>query len=108
MPNESLVSLTGHAPEVSLTPFAEKLQRLKTNIQFLTYPQDGTLRLFKRGQILGETPASYSEDKVLIKARVTSPTEDFVVVLDVTRKMLDEPGVEERLAEAAYNLSNER
>lgn len=89
-----------------LTPTAARFAGRGVNIQFLTYPEDKTIRLFQRGQILGEIPAGYSEEKVCIKVRVTTPSEDFAVILDTTRTQLDSSGGLDYLAEAAYNLSH--
>lgn len=75
---------------------------VETQVFFLRYP-DGTLRLFKPGQILGEEPAGYSEENVVVKIRVIRAGDDFVVVLPATRHMLDQPGAEDALAKYAIN-----
>lgn len=86
------------------TPFQLELERSKTKILFSKYP-DGTLRLYKPDSLIGDTPAGYNEQKVSVKVRVTSPTEDFMVVLQTTREQLDKPGTEEFLAQNAYRWS---
>lgn len=92
----------GQPPVPRKTEFELRLERENVKIQALTYP-DGTFRLFKPGQILGEDPAGYSEENVIIKLRVTRPGDDYVVILPVSRTFLDQPEAKEQIAIAAYN-----
>lgn len=110
-PTENLMRVLEKLPIKGVKPrqkseLERKCELEHVTINFLTYP-DGTLRLFKRGQIIGEVPAGYSEENAVIKVRVTRPSEDFVVILPVTRTMLDQPDAMEELAYLAYNWKNE-
>lgn len=84
------------------TALQRRMAETQTVIQFLTYQEDQTLRLFKEGSMLSMEPAGYNDTRVVIKARVTRPGEDFVVILTVNRKDLDRPGYADELAAAAF------
>lgn len=84
------------------TPLQKELERTGDQIQFSKYP-DGTLRLYKPDSIIADTPAGYSESRVSVKVMVKRSNEEFVVTLNTTRMSLDQPGAEDKLAQAAYN-----
>lgn len=79
---------------------SKELTTTDNQVDFLRYP-DGTLRLFKVGQMLGEIPAGYSDERVVVKIRVRTASQEFAVIVEVTRKSLDLPGAEDRLAQGA-------
>lgn len=76
-------------------------------VQFSRYP-DGTLRLYKPGSILDDTPAGYSEQNVVVKALVKRQSEEFMVTIPITRTQLDNPSAESFLHETAYSHKHER
>lgn len=88
------------------TPAMEKLglvpSRSDATILFSRYP-DGTLRLYKPGSILDDTPAGYSEENVVVKALVKRESEEFMVTIPITRAQLDNPSSEAFLHETAYS-----
>lgn len=88
------------------TPAMEKMglvpSRSDATILFSRYP-DGTLRLYKPGSILDDTPAGYSEENVVVKALVKRETEEFMVTIPITRTQLDNPTTEAFLHETAYS-----
>lgn len=73
-------------------------------IVFSRYQEDGSLRLFKQGSMLGDEPAGYSEDPVVVKILVRRPDRrgSFMVCLPVRRAFLDQPNAEQILAERAW------
>jgi len=73
-----------------------------TTLFFSRYQEDGSLRLYKENSYIGDAPAGYSDERVTVKILVKRPTEEFMVVIGITRKELDLPGAEERLANIAY------
>lgn len=87
------------------TPAMETLglvpSRSDATIMFSRYP-DGTLRLYKPGSILDDTPAGYSEENVVVKALVKRESEEFMVTIPITRTQLDNPSAERFLHETAY------
>jgi len=80
--------------------------RDNTTLFFSRYQEDGTLRLYAENSYIGDTPARYSDEKVSVKIMVKRPSETFMVVIGITRRELDLPGAEERLAEIAYRWKN--
>lgn len=79
--------------------------RSDATIMFSRYP-DGTLRLYKPGSILDDTPAGYSEENVVVKALVKRDNfenEEFMVTIPITRTQLDNPSAEKFLHETAYS-----
>lgn len=81
--------------------------RTDATIMFSRYP-DGTLRLYKPGSILDDTPAGYSEENVVVKALVKRETEEFMVTIPITRTQLDNPSAESFLQETAYSHRHKR
>lgn len=87
--------------EAGLTP-----SRSDATVMFSRYP-DGTLRLYKPGSILDDTPAGYSEENVVVKALVKRESEEFMVTIPITRTQLDNPSAEKFLHETAYSHKHE-
>lgn len=69
---------------------------------FSRYQEDGSLRLYKKGSMLGDDPAGYSDREVVVKVLVKRPSESFMVCIPTTRMALDQPGYEHTLAEIAW------
>lgn len=77
--------------------------RANTTLFFSRYQEDGSLRLYPERSYIGDAPAAYSAERVSVKIMVKRPSEEFLVVIPISRRELDLPGAEERLAEIAYN-----
>lgn len=69
---------------------------------FSRYQEDGTLRLYKKGTLLGEDPAGYADREVVVKVLVVRTSERFMVCIPTTRMALDQPDIERHLAEIAW------
>lgn len=69
---------------------------------FSRYQEDGSLRLYKEGSMLGDSPAGYSDPKVVVKILVVRASERFMVCIPTTRMALDQPDYEKTLAEIAW------
>lgn len=69
---------------------------------FSRYQEDGSLRLYKKGSMLGDDPAGYADMEVTVKVLVQRPGERFMVCLPVTRQQLAHPNAEQWLAEKAW------
>lgn len=93
------------------TPAMETLgfvpSRTDATVMFSRYP-DGTLRLYKPGSMLDDTPAGYSEENVVVKALVKRETEEFMVTIPITRTQLDNPSAEAFLHETAYSHRHQK
>ena len=77
--------------------------RANTTLFFSRYSEDGSLRLYPERSYIGDAPAPYSAERVSVKIMVHRPGEQFMVVIPISRRELDLPGAEERLAEIAYS-----
>jgi hypothetical protein len=66
---------------------------------------DGSLRLFKEGSMLGEEDAPEDYEKAVVKAMVSRKyIEEYVVILPVTRRMVEETAdLDLYLARAAWS-----
>lgn len=81
--------------------------RSDATVMFSRYP-DGTLRLYKPGSILDDTPAGYSQENVTVKALVKRESEEFMVTIPITRTQLDNPSAEKFLHETAYSHKHKK
>jgi hypothetical protein len=88
---------------IRITSLERELVRTDTHLVFAVYPEDKTLRLFKKGSMLSEETAGYADEEVMVKVLVKRRKEQFLVCIPARRSELDAPGALERLGWAAYN-----
>lgn len=93
-------AITSPAPPI--TPEIVKPVDPRGELFFSRYSEDNSLRLYKKGSMLGEDPAGYSDQQVVVKVMVKRPREQFMVIIPTTRMFLDQPGAEAQLAEIAW------
>lgn len=80
----------------------EALSSDQGELFFQRYP-DGVLKLYKKNTIVGDTPAGYSENDVVVRVLVKPVgQEPYVVIIPTTRIQLDAPGYEDFLGRAAW------
>lgn len=85
-----------------LTPTIISQADPRGELFFSRYQEDGTLRLFRKGSLLDDDPAGYSDREVVVKVLVKRPHESFMVCIPTTRMALDQPDFERQLAEIAW------
>lgn len=93
----------GLSPKVWKDSLEQALRNTNTQLIFAAYKEDNTLRLFKKGSMLSDETAGYSDEEVVVKVMVKRPSEQFLVCIPIRRDKLDSPGIMEWLGWTAYN-----